>query len=130
MIYRMTHEYNIGNQDVYLICPDSNTDVLRAAVYLEFKSEEFFEDTPEYDGYCLSTAQHAELLVKLYGCRYAPDLSQIEDGERCKTIDLYWDRAAMCGDGWRDLMQDETLHRDNLYEEMKPYFDCLKKIEA
>jgi hypothetical protein len=109
---RITHHYDIGNQDVFVTRKDGDVDPLRAALYCQFKSEEWFDESS-----ALTNLGIAALLVMHYGFRQA---AATED---CQTIDMYREREAACGPRYGELMADVSLHRDGLRESMTNFFD-------
>ncbi len=99
--FLIRHCYDIGDQGVTVIAP-AGLRVKRAAVYIQFKAEEWFDDET-----CVSNLGIAAALVSFYGCKH---------GARKKnglSIDMYSDRHQLCG---TNLTSDESLHREGLRE--------------
>ncbi len=109
-IYRITHHYDIGNQDVYVEDPTGEVDGRRVALYLWFKACEWF-------GYekLISNLGIASVMVTSYGFRHCavhPFPS---------TVDLYADAEGFAGK--EELMSDAALHRDGLKEALAPHVE-------
>jgi hypothetical protein len=84
LTYLLKHTYDIGERGVYI---QSNFNPVDAAVYLQFKAEELFND-----GVSLSNLAVANALVSLYGCFCGAKK------ETATVIDLYSEREARCGE--------------------------------
>ena len=107
--YRITHHYDIGNQDVYVEHPTGDVDGLRVALYCWFKASEWFGDAA-----LVSNLGIASLMVAFYGFQHcAKSLGT--------TIDLYADTERCTGEEFKALMQDGTLYREGLREAMAPH---------
>lgn len=103
---RITHHYDIGNQDVFVERSGGDVDPKRAAIYCQFKAEEWFS------GRGFSNFGIAAMLVAFYGFQHTRVCE-------CATIDLYADREAACGPTYYELMADTSLHREGMKEVMK-----------
>lgn len=110
-IIRITHHYDIGNQDVFITRKTGDVNPLHAALYCQFMSEEWFGE-----GSSLTNLGIAAMLVMYYGFCHA---AVTED---CQTIDMYSDREAACSPLYGVLMADTSLHRDGLRESMTNFF--------
>lgn len=114
-IYRIRHYYDVGNQDIYVVRRSGDVDAKRAALYCQFKSEEWFAEDAG-----LMTLGVAALLTMFYGYRQAP----VPDHDDFIDIDMYREReAAVQGSLYRELMADESLHRDGLRDHMKNFLN-------
>lgn len=100
---RVTHHYDIGNQDVFVERRTGDVDPVRAAIYCQFKAEEAAGDRE------VMNLGIAAALVAFYGFVHCAECE-------CPTVDLYKDREAFCGQGHADLMADASLHREGLGE--------------
>ncbi|ODP35109.1 hypothetical protein [Pandoraea sp. ISTKB] len=108
--YRITHHYDIGNQDVYVDDPSGKLDGKRVALYCWFKACEWFGMSA-----LVSNLGIASALVALYGFRHNAT------HPFATTVDLYHDAE---GYGAYDaLMNDPSLHRDGLRELLAPHVD-------
>ena len=81
-----------------------NLDVKRAAIYIQFRAEEWFGDEKYVTNLGIAAA-----LVTFYGCKQSPR------NNRGEVIDMHHDREAMCRDA-STLMADTSLHREGLRE--------------
>lgn len=99
--YLIQHRYNIGDQGVTVMAA-AGFDVKRAAVYIQFKAEEWFADEA-----CVSNLGIAAALVSFYGCKHGVHETN------GLVIDMYGDRHQLCGSG---LTSDESLQRNGLRE--------------
>lgn len=106
---RITHHYDKGNQDMYLSRKSGDVDPLRAALFCQFKCEEWHG---QHNG--LTNLGVAAMLVMHYGFRQEP----VADHSLCRTIDMYVDREKACGPLYFELMADLSLNRDGLREHM------------
>ena len=107
--YRITHYYDIGNQDVYVEHPTGEVDGRRVALYCWFKASEWFGDAA-----MVSNLGIASLMVAFYGFEHcAKSLST--------TVDLYADTERCAGEEYKALMQDGALYREGLREAMAPH---------
>lgn len=90
-VFRLTHEYDIGDRSLYFTFDASEPDVTakELAVYLQFKAEDMFDNS-----ICLD---HITIIrfLSLFGAKQLD--SKPEDSE-FETIDMYWDRESSCGD--------------------------------
>ena len=82
--YLIKHAYDIGETGIYI---RSKFNPVDAAVYLQFKTEELFND-----GVSLSNLAVANALVSLYGCFCGAK------NDKAITIDMYSEREARCGE--------------------------------
>ncbi|WP_454727693.1 MULTISPECIES: hypothetical protein [Cupriavidus] len=106
--FRITHHYDIGNQDVYVERATGEADGRRAALYCWFKACEWFGESA-----IVSDLGIASMLVTFYGFQHCA-ASNIST-----TVDLYAD-----AEGFSDyaaLMRDESLFRDGLQKAMRPH---------
>ena len=104
--YKITHFYDIGNQEVY-IQSHSEIDVIKAAVYCQFKAEEWFDNS-----IVLSNLAIASLLITFYDCTHH---FLVDDAN---VIDMGVDREKFCGTG---LCDDNSYDRDKLKEFIEPH---------
>ena len=100
---RITHHYDIGNQDVFVERRTGDVDPKRAAIYCQFKAEECLGDRE------MMNLGIAAALIAFYGFVHCAECE-------CPAVDLYKDREAFCGEGYAALMADESLHREGLGE--------------
>lgn len=109
-IFRITHHYDIGNQDVYVEDPTGEVDGRRVALYLWFKACEWF-------GYAklISNLGIASVMVTSYGFRHCAV------HPFPTTVDLYADAEGFAG--YEELMSDAALHRDGLKEALAPHVE-------
>lgn len=107
-ILRITHHYDIGNQDVYVKHPTGELDGRRVALYLWFKAEQWFGDRV-----LISNLGIAAAMVAFYGFRHSATDSL------CATVDLYSDAEGV--KDYEALMSDASLHREGLREAMAPH---------
>lgn len=112
--FRITHHYDIGNQDVYIERREGSVDAKRAALYCQFMCEEWFGEQA-----ILSNLGIASMLITFYGFRHAASVPS----ESCTTIDMHSDREAACGGLYHELMDDASLQRERLREYMAPHID-------
>lgn len=108
--YCIQHHYDIGDQRVYVRRVSGNVDIKKAAVYCQFKCEEWFGAEK-----MLSNLGVASLLVTFYGFQH----TSVVDG--CDVVDMHLHREESCGAGYYALMADETLYRDKLKEYMETH---------
>ena len=111
-IYRVTHHYSIGNQDVFVKDPTGMMDGKRVGAYLFLKAYDFF-DSP---GFLVSNLGIAAAMVSLYGfehCAAHPFAT---------PVDLYHDVEGKS----KELMADASLHREGIREALAPHLDGLK----
>lgn len=100
---RITHHYDIGDQDVFVERRSGEVDPRRAAIYCQFKAEKVAGDRE------VMNLGIAAALIAFYGFVHCARCE-------CPTIDLYKDREAFCGPGHVELMADESLYREGLEE--------------
>lgn len=112
-VYRIFHAMDLGDFSVYVAPKDGAPDTRRAALYCQFKAEEFFGDEV-----MLSNLGVASLLVQFYDHEQAPRLPDLHPEW---LIDLYGDREAVCGRPLRELMADQSLARQGLKRAMHPF---------
>jgi hypothetical protein len=110
--FRITHRYDLGNQDVYVMRRTGDVNPLRAALYCQFKCEEWLE----HESFEMTNLGIAAMLVMHYGFRQAPAT------DACTTIDMHSDREKACGQPYYELMADPSLHREGLREAMTHFF--------
>lgn len=97
--YLIRHRYQVGDQDVTVEGP-VGLDMRRAAVFVQFRAEEWFGDSA-----LVSNLGIAAALVTFYGCQHAAR------GENSEVIDMHLDREVMCGTG---LLNEPDFQRDGL----------------
>lgn len=92
--FRLTHEYNIGDRDVYFTFDEQKNEftATELAVYLQFKAEETFDNS-----ICLD----AVTIIRFLSSYGAKQLNEKPSGEFI-TIDMHWDRESRCGDWYAD----------------------------
>lgn len=105
-IYRIFHNYDLGDQSFYL---ESDTDPTRAAVYCQFLAEDQMGDSAS-----VLNAGIAQALIQFYDCKPA------EKTDSAINVDMYYAREGLCGD-YKELMADESLHRDGIIEVIRPH---------
>lgn len=102
--YRIFHSYDVGDQGVSILA-GSDFDVIRAAVYIQFKVEEWFGDTMSATNPGIAAA-----LVSFYGCKH----SQRTDNDI--AIDMYSERESLNGESYKKLISDKSMLRQGLRE--------------
>lgn len=108
--YRITHWYDIGNQDVFVEHRTGELDGKRVALYCWFKASEWFGSSA-----LVSNLGVAAAMVSLYGFRH------------CAThpfatgVDLYSDAEGY--PEYESLMSDPSLHREGLREALAPHVE-------
>ncbi len=105
-IYRIFHNYDIGDQSFYL---ESDTEPTRAAVYCQFLAEDQIGDSVS-----VLNSGIAKALIQFYGCKPADKTNSAID------VDMYYARERMCGD-YKQLMADESLQREGIIEVIRPH---------
>lgn len=105
--FRIRHDCDIGNQDVYVERRYGSVDGKRAALYCQFKCEEWLG--PQN---MLSNLAVAALLVMFYGYCHAAVASE----GNYTDIDMYSDRENACGGLFYELMADASLHHEGMRE--------------
>lgn len=117
--YRIFHNYDRGEQSVYLV---SSTDPTRAAIYCQFLAEDQLDESAS-----VQNSGIAKALVKFYGC------TPVDKTDSAIDIDLYFAREGLCGD-YEQLMADQSLQREGIIDLIRPYTnvvgDTLKSIVA
>jgi len=115
---RILHHFDIGDQTVF-VSPrdDSALPAVRAALYCQFKCEEWFGDEAT-----LSNLGVASLLVQFYGYQ------QCARSCTAATVDMHLEREALtlvcAGDpSSRELKADPSLFREGLRDAMKPFVE-------
>ncbi len=103
-VYRIFHNYDRGDQSVYLA---SATDPTRAAVYCQFLAEEVLADYASVLNSGIAIA-----LIQLYDCAPA------EKTDSAIDVDLYFARERLCG---QNLMADKSLHREGIIDLIRPH---------
>ncbi|HGO6128507.1 TPA: hypothetical protein ACK3RK_007092 [Burkholderia cepacia] len=109
-IYRITHHYDIGDQDVHVEHPTGEVDGKRVALYCWFKACEWFGMSVVVSNLGIATA-----MVSLYGFRHCAV------HPFSTAVDLYHDAEGF--KGYDELMADPSLHRDALRELLAPHVD-------
>lgn len=112
-IYRITHTYDIGNQDVYVEHPTGDVDGKRVALYCWFKASEWFGSAA-----IVSNLGIAAAMVSLYGFRHCATR------HFCTTVDLYADAEGY--PDYQSLMADASLHREGLRHALAPHLDGVR----
>lgn len=107
--YCITYFYGDGGAPVYIKRVTGNVDAKRAAMYCQFKCEEWFGHEK-----MLTNLGIASLLITFYGFQY-------HHGGPYNEIDMYHDRSAFCGEKYNELMLDAALQREKLREYMEPH---------
>lgn len=107
-IFRIRHHYAIGNQDVYVERRHGDVDAKRAALYCQFKCEEWIGHQ-----FMLSNLAVAAMLVMFYGYGHAA----VESDGGFTDIDMYSDRENACENGLSsELKADASLHHEGMRE--------------
>jgi hypothetical protein len=109
-IYRITHHYDIGDQDVHVEHPTGEVDGKRVALYCWFKACEWFGMSVVVSNLGIATA-----MVSLYGFRHCAV------HPFSTAVDLYHDAEGF--KSYDELMADPSLHRDGLRELLAPHVD-------
>lgn len=104
--YRIFHNYDRGDQSVYLV---SSNDPTRAAIYCQFLAEDQLDESVS-----VLNSGIAKALVQFYGC------TPVEKTDSAIDIDLYFAREALCGD-YEQLMADKSLQREGIIDLIRPY---------
>lgn len=107
--YGINYFYGDGGAPVYVIRITGNVDAKRAALYCQFKCEEWFGQEK-----MLTNLGIASLLITFYGFQY-------HHAGPFDEIDMYHDRSAFCGEKYNELMSDAALFREKLREYMEPH---------
>ena len=94
-IYRIFHNYDIGDRSVFI---ESDTNPTDAAAYLQFKAEELSGD----DGICLSNLAIAHGLVVLYGCTSG------HNTDEAIPLDMYEVRESRCGNWYINNVEQSS----------------------
>lgn len=105
--YRIFHNYDQGDQSVYL---SSLTDPTRAAIYCQFLAEDQLGESAS-----VSNNGIAQALVQLYGC------TPVEKTEDAIELDLYFARASLYGQGYEQLMADPSVQRRGVIDLIRPH---------
>ncbi|WP_199028820.1 hypothetical protein [Ralstonia sp. ASV6] len=108
--YRITHYYDIGDQDVYVEHPTGEIDGRRVALYCWFKATDWFGDAA-----MVSNLGVASLMVAFYGFQHCAR------AYNSTPVDLYADTERCSGEEYRTLMQDGAFYREGLREAMAPH---------
>lgn len=111
-VYRITHHYNIGNQDVYVEDPTGEIDGKYIALYCWYKACDWFGT-----GALISDLGIASVMVAFYGFRHCAS------HPFSTTVDLYHDTKGIGAEKYQALMNDPALHRDGLREAMAPHIE-------
>jgi hypothetical protein len=112
--FRIHHHYDIGNQDIYVVCREGVVDGKRAALYCQFQCEVWFG----FDA-MLSNLAVGALLCMFYGFRH----TAVAVRESATEIDMYGDREKACGELYFELLADASLHRPEMREVMAKLFE-------
>lgn len=109
--YKIMHEYDIGDQSVYV---SAYYDLIDPAIYLQFKAEELSGD----DSTELSNQAVADALISLFG---ATPAKKCDDAQ---PIDMHFDRESRCSEWYSNEYTSESLARphDKLVEVLSPHF--------
>ncbi|CAD0264264.1 hypothetical protein DENIT_20153 [Pseudomonas veronii] len=105
--YRIFHNYDQGDQSVYL---SSLIDPTRAAVYCQFLAEDQLGESAS-----VSNSGIAQALVEFYGC------IPVDKTEDAIELDLYFARETLCGQGYEQLMADPYLQRSGIIDLIRPH---------
>lgn len=108
--YCIKHHYDIGDQQVFVRRISGDVDPVQAAVYMQFMCEDWFGEPK-----ILTNLGVASLLVAFYG------FQQAAATPLCTEIDMYFEREQRCGDIYRALIADTSLHREGLRDAMAPH---------
>lgn len=107
-LYCICHGYDVGDQRIFIRRESGNVDARGAALYLQFKAEEFFGDEV-----ILSNLGIAALLIQHYGFKHGAAT------DNCNIIDMYSDRERVCDTAYYEaLMENKDLHREGLKDFM------------
>lgn len=101
-VLRIYHHYDIGDQSSYIERRSGGIDAKRAALYCQFRCEEWFGASAS-----LSNFGIASLLVDFYGFQHCAPPGESIFAE----IDMYVDREDAVGNLYSELMKDDSLHR-------------------
>lgn len=112
--FRIYHQFDIGNQDVYIERHAGSVDGKRAAVYCQFQCEAWFGVSA-----ILSNLAVAALLCMFYGFRHRA----VAVIDASTAIDMYSDREKACGELAAELLADVSLHRSGMREVMAKLFE-------
>lgn len=110
-VYRITHNYQIGNQDVFVASDNDPTD---AAIYCQLIAETVPVEAPEN---IVTNLGIGAALVHFYGCSHSAASSE------AITIDMHCDRESRIGAWWIQHEHDSPLARDGLVEYLKPHIE-------
>jgi uncharacterized cysteine cluster protein YcgN (CxxCxxCC family) len=108
-IYCIEHFYDMGDQRIYIKRVSGDIDAKRAAIYCQFKCEEWFGSEK-----MLTNLGVASLLITFYGYQHY----RMAPGTK---IDMHADRVFFCGDNYKELIGDQTLYREKLREYMESH---------
>jgi hypothetical protein len=115
-IYRIFHSYDLGDQSVYIFQANSQVNAKEAALYLQFKAEEYFGS----DAW-LSNLGLAALMIQFYG------FQQCALTNNCEQINMYSDRERACtSEIYQSLISKKELHRENIQHQLKFYLRHLE----
>lgn len=109
--YFIHHHYDRGEQGVTVEAPAS-LDTKRAAVYIQFKAEDWFGDEATVTNLGIAAA-----LVSFYGCKHVARNSFGED------LDMYFARERLCQE-YKSLVADSELMREGLKDFLKDHLDA------
>ena len=110
-VYRITHTYQIGNQDVFISSEHDPTD---EAIYLQFIAETHPKGKNEN---IVSNLGIASALVHFYGCKHCAY------SENAKTIDLHLDRERRCGEWWIKNEKNSPYSREGLFQYLEKHIE-------
>lgn len=115
--YRIFHNYDQGDQSVYL---SSSIDPTRAAIYCQFLAEDQLGESAS-----VQNSGIAKALVQFYGCTPA------EKTGSAVELDLYFAREAHCGKNkYEQLMADQSLYREGIIDVIRPYTHGIEDDQA
>lgn len=119
-VYCLWHyyEFKVEKLEICLERVSGDVDPVRAAVYCQFKAEEWFAKDVS-----LQTFGIAAALIAFYGFKRIPYCwAAAKNDRRFVDIELYEERDALCDpDSYTELVNDPTLFREGLKEFLYPY---------
>lgn len=107
--FRITHYYDIGNQDIYIERINGNIDARRAAIYCQLWAEKWYQKD-DSNAISISNLGIAAMLIMFYGFRHTKNTNLNT------TIDMYYHRENACSPNISLLLNDPTLIRHGLRE--------------
>lgn len=102
-LYRLTHFYNIDNQDVYFISNEEPQTIFKKAAYIQFRAETIVSEEIS-----LNTRELANFLFKSIEVIEMP----FKENVKALKIDMYLLREAFCPDAF--LLEKEMRSAFNL----------------